>query len=63
AKEVLEALLDKYMDEGISELESMEILKLNPFTEIGTPAKIIKSFGGREKYIQTVKELEEQIYA
>ncbi len=63
AKEVLEALLDKYMNEGISELESIEILKLDPFTEIGTPTKIIKSFGGRDKYIQTVKELEEQIYA
>ncbi len=63
AKEVLEALLDKYMNEGISELESIEILKLDPFTEIGTPTKIIKSFGGRDKYIQIVKELEEQIYA
>lgn len=63
AKEVLEALLDKYMNEGISELESMEILKLDPFTKIGTPTKIIKSFGGRDKYIKTVKELEKEIYA
>lgn len=63
AKEVLEALLDKYMDEGISELESMEILKLDPFIQIGTPTKIIKAFGGRDKYIQTVKELEKEIYA
>ena len=63
AREVLEALLDKYMNEGISELESMEILKLDPFTQIGTPTKIIKAFGGRDKYIQTVKELEKQIYA
>lgn len=63
AREVLEALLEKYLNEGISELESMEILKLDPFTDIGTPAKIIKSFGGRDKYIQTIKELENQIYA
>ena len=63
AREVLEALLDKYMNEGISQLESMEILKLDPFTQIGTPTKIIKAFGGRDKYIQTVKELEKQIYA
>lgn len=63
AREVLEALLDKYMNEGISELESMEILKLDPFTQIGTPIQIIKAFGGRDKYIQTVKELEKQIYA
>lgn len=63
AREVLEALLDKYMNEGISQLESMEILKLDPFTQIGTPTKIIKAFGGRDKYIQTIKELEKEIYA
>lgn len=63
AKEVLEALLDKYMNEGISELESMQILKLDPFTHIGTPAKIIKSFGGRDQYLQKVRELENEIYA
>ena len=63
AREVLEALLDKYMNEGITELESMEILKLDPFRKIGTPKKIIKAFGGKEKYIQTVKELKREIYA
>ena len=51
------------MNEGISELESMQILKLDPFTDIGTPAKIIKSFGGRDKYLQMVRELENEIYA
>jgi type I restriction enzyme R subunit len=63
AREVLEALLDKYMNEGITELENMEILKLEPFKRIGTPAKIIKAFGGKDKYIQTIKELERELYA
>ncbi len=63
AKDVLEALLDKYMNEGISEIESMEILKLEPFTKIASPTKIIKAFGGRDKYLKTIKELENQIYA
>ncbi|HOA40636.1 MAG TPA: DEAD/DEAH box helicase family protein [Halanaerobiales bacterium] len=63
AREVLEALLDKYMNEGITELESMEILKLDPFKKIGSPTKIIKAFGGRDKYIKTIKELEREIYA
>lgn len=63
AREVLEALLDKYMNEGIKELESMEILKLDPFKKIGSPTKIIKAFGGRDKYIKTIKELEREIYA
>lgn len=63
AKEVLEALLDKYMNEGISELESMEILKLDPFNKIASPTKIIKAFGGRDEYLNTIRELEKQIYA
>ena len=63
AKEVLEALLDKYKNEGIRDLESIEILKLDPFNKIGSPTKIIKAFGGRDKYIKTIKELENQIYA
>ena len=41
----------------------MEILKLDPFTQIGTPTKIIKAFGGRDKYIKTIKKLEKEIYA
>lgn len=63
AKEVLEALLDKYKNEGIRDLESIEILKLDPFNKIGSPTKIIKAFGGRDKYLKTIKELENQIYA
>jgi len=63
AKEVLEALLEKYMNEGITELENIEILKLDPFTQIGSPTKIIKAFGGRAKYMKTIRELENEIYA
>ncbi len=63
AREVLEALLDKYMNIGIYEIEKTEILKLDPFMKLGKPAKIAGYFGGKEGYIQAVKELEEAIYA
>ena len=63
AREVLEALLDKYMNTGIYEIEKTEILKLDPFLKLGKPAKIAGYFGGKEGYIQAVKELEEAIYA
>ena len=63
AKEVLEALLDKYMNTGIYEIEKTEILKLNPFLKLGKPAKIAGYFGGKAGYIKAVKELEEAIYA
>ena len=63
AKEVLEALLDKYMNTGIYEIEKTEILKLDPFLKLGKPTKIAGYFGGKAGYMQSVKELEESIYA
>lgn len=63
AREVLESLLDKYMNIGIYELEKPEILKLDPFLKLGKPAKIAGYFGGKKGYLQAVKELEEEIYA
>lgn len=63
AREVLEALLDKYMNTGIYEIEKTEILKLDPFLKLGKPAKIAGYFGGKDGYMQAVKELEEAIYA
>lgn len=63
AKEVLEALLDKYMNTGIYEIEKTEILKLDPFLKLGKPAKIAGYFGGKAGYIKAVKELEAAIYS
>jgi type I restriction enzyme, R subunit len=62
AREVLEALLEKYSDEGIGSIEDMGILKIHPFTDLGSPVEIIRSFGGKETFIQAVKELEDQLY-
>jgi type I restriction enzyme R subunit len=62
ARAVLNALLDKYADEGIENLESMEILRIKPFDQFGSPVEIIKSFGGKKQYVEAVKELEKQIY-
>lgn len=62
AREVLEALLDRYMNTGIYELEKVEVLKLSEFKRFGMPAKIASYFGGKAGYFQAVKELEEEIY-
>ena len=62
ARQVIEALLDKYTNEGITEIEKTEVLKLDPFKRIGNPARIAKLFGGKAGYLQAVKELEEEIY-
>ncbi len=61
-RKVLEALLDKYSDEGVTNIESIEVLRVNPFDEIGSPIEIINEFGSKEKYLQAVKELEIELY-
>jgi type I restriction enzyme R subunit len=62
SRRVLEALLDKYADEGISNIENIEVLRVNPFDEFGSPTEIIREFGSKEKYLQAVKELEVELY-
>ena len=62
AREVLEALLDKYADYGILNLEDSDILHTAPFNKIGKPQKIVKLFGGLDKFEQALKELENEIY-
>lgn len=62
SRKVLEALLDKYADEGIENIESMEVLKVKPLTEFGSPTEIIKEFGSKENYLNAVKELENELY-
>lgn len=63
ARKVLTALLEKYADEGVRSIENAKVLRLEPFTEIGTPVEIIKGvFGGKQQYEQAIRELEEQLY-
>ena len=62
AQKVLNALLDKYADEGIENIEDMKILQVNPFDEIGSPVEIVKMFGGKKNYLEALSELEHEIY-
>jgi type I restriction enzyme R subunit len=62
SRKVLEALLDKYADEGIENIESMDVLKVKPLTELGSPVEIISEFGSKEQYLKAIKELENELY-
>jgi type I restriction enzyme R subunit len=63
ARAVLESLLDKYADEGITTIESPRVLKLKPFDRMGTPMEIINNaFGGKEQYEKAVHELEQELF-
>jgi type I restriction enzyme R subunit len=63
ARAVLEALLDKYADQGIDAISEIEILKLDPFRNLGTPIQLVKSFGGRQQYLDAIQEIANEIYA
>jgi len=63
ARKVLEALLDKYADEGIATIESNEVFKIQPFTDLGSPAELVRSFGGRPQYLSALQTLQRELYA
>ncbi len=63
ARNVLDALLDKYADEGIATIESNEVFKLQPFTDLGSPVELVRSFGGRPQYLSALQALEQALYA
>ena len=62
AREVLEALLEKYKNVGIYEIEKTALLQLDPFRRFGSPMRIAGYFGGKEGYLKAVRELEQAIY-
>ena len=63
ARNVLNAILDKYAETGIEAIEDMKVLTVPPITDIGTPKEIIDSFGGKPQYLQAIRELEAEIYS
>ena len=63
ARAILNALLDKYADEGIEHIEDINILQVHPLSALGTPVEIVSAFGGREQFLAAVRELEKQLYA
>ena len=63
ARAVLEALLDKYADEGITSIENNNVLKLDPFKQLGTPVEIINGvFGGKAQYEAALQALETELF-
>lgn len=62
ARQVLETLLDTYMNEGIYEIETTKVLKLEPFKKYGAPSKIASYFGGKDEYLNAVRNLQNVIY-
>jgi len=62
ARRVIEALIDKYADEGVQTIESMEVLRVPPLDGLGTPMELVRSFGGRAEYDAALRTLEQELY-
>ena len=62
AKEVLEALLEKYADSSVYDIEKTDVLKIDPLNKFGKPSKIAQLFGGKDGYFMAIRELESEIY-
>ena len=62
ARAVLDALLAKYADEGVLNLDDTNVLKIAPFTELGTPVQIVKAFGGKREFQRAARELQSELY-
>jgi len=62
AREVLEALLDKYADEGLDNLESVEVLRIPEFSKFGSPLEIVEKFGGKDKFVEAMNDLKKKLY-
>ncbi len=62
AREVIAALLDKYADQGPDALGEIEVLKLDPLRDLGTPVEIVARFGGRDRYLQALREINAALY-
>ena len=55
-------VLDKYANQGIASIESMNVLRVQPLDQFGTPVEIVQSFGGKDAYLNALRELEEELY-
>jgi len=62
ARAVLDALLTKYADEGVLNLDDATVLRISPFSELGTPVQLIKTFGGKDGFTEAVHELQSALY-
>ena len=63
ARQVIDALIDKYADQGIRTIESDDILTVPPINTLGSPVELVRSFGGRSQFLSAIKLLENELYS
>ena len=63
ARQVLEALIEKYADTGVENIEDIKVLTLDPFKNMGSASELVSAFGGKQGYLAALQELEQNLYA
>ena len=63
ARAVLDALLEKYADEGLAPVEDLGVLRVPPLNDLGTPVELVSLFGGKDGYLDALRDLEAALYA
>ena len=63
AREVIDALVQKYPDTGYADFDDIHVLKLEPLNQFGNPMSIAQAFGGKASFMETMRELEDSLYA
>ncbi len=63
ARAVLDALLERYADQGVEQIEEFAVLQLRPISDLGTPIELVRAFGGKQKYLDAIHELESELYS
>jgi type I restriction enzyme R subunit len=62
ARAVLDALLAKYADEGVLTLDDANVLRVTPFTGMGSVVELVRAFGGKQGFEQAAQELQAALY-
>lgn len=59
---MLAALLDKYIEQGVESIETIDAIKVDPISQFGSPRQIMQAFGGRANYDKALQTLEQELY-
>lgn len=62
AQQVLQTLLDKYENDGVTSIEKGSVLEVTPLNQLGSPVELVRAFGKKKDFDQAIKDLENEIY-
>jgi type I restriction enzyme R subunit len=62
ARAVLDALLAKYADDGVLNLDDLNVLRISPFSGMGSVVQLVNAFGGRAGFEAAANDMIQLLY-